>query len=216
MSFTIEIVGPSGVGKSTLRQELGDAVTASLNFQPNGISPSGDQYKHLDTPHFELLKKKSYDLSSLKINSVRKTILLNYYTSIILQDLSVKFVETKAMFLLEEGLFHNFAKELAMLSDIEFLNLGGNRSFIYLRPEDPKTVADRILLRAKDVEMTVHHQGFTYEELVQLTDDSITVLDKMVTRLIILGFSVLHLSAEAEKSKNKISAEKFIASQKQY
>jgi hypothetical protein len=98
-----------------------------------------------------------------------------------------------------------------MLSDKNFLYLIKNKSFIYLRPDDSKTVADRIIRRANEGgHIVTSHQGLNYEELVDVSEKAVISLDSVTQRIEVCGGRVLRLRAESDQSDNLQAALKFI------
>jgi hypothetical protein len=209
VTHVLELIGPSGVGKTTLYRNLQPVIDSSWQGPAGSIFEAVKLNEYPDSPHFKLLSKKLESLESRAINSVQKTVLLRYFTGVVLVDYEMHCVPSPhtppliqasaSKYLLDEGLLHNFAKELLDLEDKDFISLVNNKSVIYLRPKVADLVVSRILKRTKEGGHTVaHHQGLNYDELKQLTDATIKNLDSLIGRLKIHGCRVLVLRADSE------------------
>jgi hypothetical protein len=210
LGYTIEIVGPSGVGKTTLYEELLQVSNHSLKGQPSVDLPAKNLiYDNIS--HFKLLEKKILSISTKQFNSAQKIILMNYFSATLLRDLYIRFEDTNSKYLLDEGILHNFAKELSVLSGKDFLELVDKKSVIYIRPDKSETVVDRLLKRANEVgHMATHHQGLNYQQLVKITEESVFNLDNLIQLLEKCGVRLLSLRAESEKKENQKLALNFI------
>lgn len=140
---------------------------------------------------------KAVRLASRDLNSFQQLTLLNYSIKIAMQDLTLASTNSQLNVVLEEGLVHNFAAELSTLPRSTLTNLVGVRALIYLRPEQPKTVVERLRARAATGYTLIHHQGLSDIELLSLTVEKISYLDRVADRLAEIGLPVLKLSAES-------------------
>lgn len=135
--------------------------------------------------------------SRRNLNSFQQATLLNYFTKIVMQDLTLTSTHSQLNVVLEEGLVHNFAAELSILPRSTLVNLVGVRALIYLRPEQPETVVERLLGRAATGHTLIHHQGLSDNELLSLTVEQVSYLDRVADQLAESGLPVLKLVAES-------------------
>jgi hypothetical protein len=205
------MIGPSGVGKTKLHLDLMQTTENIWMHKPEVGFEKYKQNNYKNTPHFELLEKKIINISSNKINSVQKTILLKYFAEVILKDLYIQNHDSKNNYFLDEGLIHNFAQEIFMLEEKDFLELIKNKFVIYLRPDDPETVVNRIFKRRDEGgHMVTHHQGLDFRELIDLTKKSISFFDTLTKKMDEKGNKILRLTAESNFRDNVEIALDFI------
>jgi hypothetical protein len=208
---TLEFLGPSGVGKTKLLGDLLQMSNISWKGQPSFIFTEINKNKYYDTPHSELLEKKTLYISAQKLNSVQKIRLIKYFSETLLRDLYIRFEDTNSNYCLDEGVLCNFPNESLMLSDKDFSYLIKNKSFIYLRPDDCNFVADRILKRANEGgHIVASHQGLNYKELVDVSEKGVISLDNVTQRIEVCGGRVLRLCVDSNQSGNQKAALEFM------
>jgi len=177
-NFLVEFIGPAGIGKTTLYNK----VHAIANFLHHSNEVINNNVYSLNTPqHSLLLQNKLQFLFKTAYNTYTVAELINYFTSVILKDITLQFKPTQQGVILEEGICHNFSRELQELSINDLNKILHNRVLIYLRPTQPYTVVERIRKRQKQGGHTVsHHQGKTDDELLKITENAIVNYDSLV------------------------------------
>jgi len=172
----IEFIGPSGAGKSTLYTATKNSLSSywgnlkTLNkFQNDTVD------EQLAAIHWKLFKYKLTKVDSLNTDSLAKLNLMEYFKKVLLNNLKLIQFENEVGFFLEEGLCHNFSKELLSLNKEELIKILGNRYLICLFPKNNKIVVQQIRKRASQGGHTVfHHKGISDLELEVLTKNTIT------------------------------------------
>lgn len=205
MGALVEIVGPSCSGKShLLKHAIADLEGLWQEPSPETLSESilSDLF---DTNQFSLISQKAVELDETGLNSVQKTVLLNYFTRISLLDEEVKLFRQDQWLIQDEGMFQNFTSELLARAAAEGelpLDLQ-RRHLVYLRPDNPGIVVERVLRREAEVgRRAPHHQGMSLEQLEWAAKRSIESLDKLVEKFGSLTDNVLHLKAESDLQLN--------------
>lgn len=203
--LTIEFIGPAGVGKSTLFDAVKNRMQGHWNYREKQQHYKLEQCQtSIDgTLHWNLMMAKAINLHGLELNGFRKLKLLKYFSDVVYSDLYMHFSSSESGFLLEEGIFHNFSKEINSLQNNEFESLIANRVLIYVRPKNNTTVVDRIRKRTANNGHTVtHHIGLSDHELLAIVDRSVIKFDVMIKRAQTLNHQILTVYAEDELNYN--------------
>lgn len=205
----LEFIGPSGVGKTHLR----DAVVSQLSQNYALAPPDFPILNHNSFPnsrHYSLLQMKAANIGARqRLNSVQRTVLLRYFSDIALRDITIQFLSTGEAFLLDEGLVHNFAAELLALEQSVLKQLLVQRALIYLRPSRIQTVVDRVRLRSLSGALVTHHQGLDDSELAAIAQESVDRFDEVSRLGQEIGVPILKLNAESDLSHNIAAILKF-------
>lgn len=194
----IEFIGPSGVGKSTLYKLTKDRLSCKWNsintLNHCKTSPIHDQTVKL---HWELLKSKILAVETIKTSSRAKLGLVNYFTTILTNNIKILGVKNSAGFVLEEGLCHNFFDELNALKSDELSILLKNRNLICVLPRHIDTVVSQIQKRTRETGQTVfHHSGMSDEDLNTLTKATVEGMVKFISRVNTLKIPICQLYIE--------------------
>lgn len=207
--FIIEFIGPSGIGKSTLFKEYFSKTDFNFYTQNDlyKIKSKLDQQKILSIIYNELLLNKHNNLLIKGYNAYINTELLNYFTKIVSEDIIIQNSYKDCGFILEEGIAHNFSMELLQLSNEHLSLLLKNRIVVYLRPEDPNIVVQRIKKRANEGgHIVIHHNNKTDEELLNIAIQSIANYDKLIERIKVLNFPYLQIISEENNGSSKLKS----------
>ncbi len=207
--FIIEFIGPSGIGKSTLFKEY--FSKADFNFYTQydifKIKYKLGEQNILSSIYKELLFNKHHNLLERAYNAYVSTELLNYFTKIVSEDIIIQNSHKDFGFILEEGIVHNFSMELLQLTNEHLSLLLKNRIIVYMRPENPNLIVQRIKKRANDGGHTViHHNNKTYEELLNIAIQSIVIFDKLIDKLKELNIPYLQIIAEENNGCDKLES----------
>ena len=214
-SIFIEFIGPAGIGKTTLFNEIAGKTTG--DWFHKGQNKSSIISKNADKvdggTHWKLLYNKAKNLEERNLNGYRKIKLMKYFTNVAFNDFNMRHNEFKKGFLLEEGLCHNFSKEINKLSETEFRHLMSSRALIYLMPRDSMTVVQRIHKRKREEgRIVTHHIGLNDWALKEIAENSVKSFNRLIERAEKLGIPCCRIFAENPTSKN---AETILAFEKQ-
>jgi uridine kinase len=203
--FIIEFIGPSGVGKSTLFDAVKNRMQGNWHYREQQKYYKLERSQTLidGALHWNLMMAKACNLDILELNGFRKLKLLKYFSDVVYSDLHMQYCASESGFLLEEGIFHNFSKEINSLQNDEFESLIANRILIYVRPKSNITVVNRIRKRTANTGHTVaHHIGLSDQELLEIVDSSVISFDTMIKRAQIFNHPTLTVYAEDDLSYN--------------
>jgi len=213
MGALVELVGPSGSGKTTLV----DSVLLDIEGEwALPLAPTLwelDSTNIADTNKFELLAEKALRLQKENLNSIQQTILLNYFTRILLLDEEIPLLRKDLWLVQDEGLVQNFSVELLESRRHELVSSCNQRNLVYLRPERPRTIVDRVLSRESEVgQRAPHHQGKSLVDLEQYAQREIVAMDRFVDEYERLTGNVLRLTAENDLTLNVYLLRQFLSS----
>jgi len=190
----IEFIGPPGVGKTTLKNAVLKQVQlyihdkAEVKYLRNGVSD--------DCPYWQLLGKKMERIEGLVDGVQDRFKALDFF----IREIKIESEIRRTLhdsYIMDEGLCHNFNSELLTLTDESFLRCIENRWIIYLRPENPKAIVERLIQRAQSAKQVVfYHQGKAPDELERLTLQSCENLDRFIIRFKSFSSNLLILNAE--------------------
>ncbi len=134
--LTIEFIGPAGVGKSTLFEEIKNHTAGEWYYREKlpGLKLKEREDVLDGGLHWKLLFAKALNLDERMLNGFRKTKLMRYFTEVVQYDLYLNNGVSDRGFLLEEGICHNFPKELNELPDDQLRTIMFGRALVYLKP----------------------------------------------------------------------------------
>lgn len=196
---SIEFIGPSGVGKSTLFEEIKNRTAGEWYFREKlpGLTLKHNQDMMDGGLHWKVLFAKSVNLEERLLNGFRKAKLMRYFSEVILHDLHLIYGLSDRGFLLEEGICHNFSKELNDLPDDDFKKIMAGRALVYLKPKNSSIVVKRIRERAKNGgHIVTHHIGLTDNQLREIAETNMTNFDTLTSRAQAIGIPVCTVYAE--------------------
>ena len=167
----IEFVGVSGVGKTTLfnyfkkKTNINWIDISCFVYRNNNKFINFDKFEnHQLLAHNKLLKVSQED--HLPFDKLQ---LLNFFYSVLRDDILVKELNVNETVISEEGLIHNFGDNILNMENIKTFDLDSllsKRAFVYCY-STPEKVAKQILLR-KDItgKLLPQHKNLTESMLV--------------------------------------------------
>ena len=204
----IEFIGPSGVGKTTLLNELVNHLAGDWYFRRDlDVARVNQTPDRVDSKiHWRLLMGKTSRLEEAEISGFQKLQFLRYFVQVVLNDVKLSNGDLKKGFLLDGGLCQNFARELLGLEEKEFSFILSARALVFLKPTDAETVVRQIRERAiAGGRLVIHHHGKTDDELAALTEISASVFEALAVRAEAAGVPLRVIRAE-DPLESKISA----------
>ncbi len=201
----IEFIGPAGVGKSTLFEAVKNHTAGEWYYREKlpGLKLKEREDMLDGGLHWKVLFAKALNLDERILNGFRKTKLMRYFTEVVLYDLYLNNGVSDRGFLLEEGICHNFSKELNALPDDEFETIMTGRALVYLKPKNCSTVLNRIKKRSQAGGHTVtHHIGLTDNELFEIAEMSVKNFNELIHRSLAIGIPACTVYAEDDINQN--------------
>lgn len=194
----IEFVGPSGIGKSTLFKNFSRMTNLPYLYRQNfDAKDYADKFDSVLQWH--LLAQKFSDLNSRELEEHKKLKLIHYFVKVAMDDAVVNSILSDNLLMFDEGLFHNFSKQINELPDDQFKELTRDRAFIFLEARDPKTVVQRRRKRFKETGVIVtHHVGLDDLEMEKEVANSQVKFATLKRRL--TAVDVTHCTVFAEDS----------------
>lgn len=197
----VEFIGPPGVGKTTLKNAVLQHIQlhlhdkAEIKYLKNGVSDN--------RPFWQLLRQKLERVEALVSGERDRFRALDFFIREVKIE-SEMHRNPHHSYILDEGLCHNFNSELLSLTDDSFLRCIENRWIIYLRPENPKAIVERLIQRTQSTNQIVfYHQGKAPDELEKLTLQSCENLDRFIDRFKKLSSNLLILNADDSLENNR-------------
>lgn len=197
----VEFIGPSGVGKSTFCEAYRQVSSIPWGHAGDiaGLRLVGGETELDGSIHWRLLSKKLEYLDRQPLNRFRSAKLMYYFSQVAYQDLTLFYSEGPTVFLLDEGICHNFAGQLIELDSSDFQRIMSSRALVYVRPRDPDLVVHRIRKRARETGfMVTHHIGLDHAGLVRIVEESLYRFGKLTEKL--QAHCVPHCILDAEYS----------------
>lgn len=181
----IEFIGPAGVGKTTLLDQVVNRTAGAWYFRKDLNSAILNRTPDLidSKIHWRLLFGKMNWLETAQISGLQKVQLLRYFSLVLLNDVKLRNSDLLKGVLLDEGLCQNFARQLLDLQESEFVCILFDRALVFLEPSDNETVVRQIRERAMaGGRLVTHHHGKTDEELAALTSGSTIVFEALAIK----------------------------------
>ena len=195
----IEFIGPAGVGKTTLLNQAwpltsgdwysrNDLYRVSLGRTPDLLD---------ERVHWHLLGEKLRSLEAGNYSGMQKLQLMHYFSKVLVNDVVLRYANSTKGFLLDEGLCHNFSKQLEALGETDFSHMMSGRALVFVKQRDDTTVARQIRERAMaGGGMVTHHHGRSADELAAVAKDSKIRLDAFAVRAEALGVPLCIIHTE--------------------
>lgn len=201
----IEFIGPAGIGKSTIYEEVKRHVIGDWYYREHlqgmleKYGDDGEAARHLQLLHGKLDHFDRYNLSGYG-----KLKLIWFFTDILLKDLAMSNNGSLSKkFLLDEGLCHNFSEELMDLPDADLKVLMKERAFVFVQARDNSIIVDRIRKREGETGRKVmYHVGLDDDALKELSDASTLLFNAFMERVETLGVPVCRIFAEDDFQTN--------------
>jgi hypothetical protein len=156
----VELMGPSGVGKTTLGRALIASQEAQELLRPaGGLVDSGTlslpkwssqvRPSRLDALYSELLRRKATEVTSRGSSAAAVTHLMSFFSVNLLQDTLINASHHSNNVLCSDGVLHNFGAQLAEIGrddELAVRDFLSNR-VILLCTAPPEVIAERALQR---------------------------------------------------------------------
>lgn len=195
----IEFIGPSGVGKTTLLNQVWHRTAGDWHSRKDIAGARIDRTPDLiESPiHWRLLLEKSRWVDSSSLSSMQKLKLMQYFTKILVNDVVMREMGWSKGFLLDEGLCHNFSRQIAALGETDFAHIMSGRALVFVTQRDDLTVARQIQERAiADGKVVPHHHGRTMDELMVSAANSRGAFEAFATRASAAGMPICIIHTE--------------------
>lgn len=194
----IEFIGPSGAGKSTLYNATKNSLSSDWgNFKTLNKFQNVTFDGQLAEIHWKLFKYKFSSIDSFNTDSLAKLNLMEYFKKVLTDNLKLIQLENEAGIFLEEGICHNFSRELLNLNNEELIRVIGDRRLICLFPNVPKTVVHQIRKRTSEEGQTVfHHKGLDDGALEELTKSAMNNFKEFISHIKKYNIPVCQLYVE--------------------
>lgn len=207
--WCLELVGPSGVGKSATLSTLDPAIARRwLTRHEISRLPAGRRVPPLpgDAADRDLHARLLFDrIAHLRTNghdSAEVARFLSYMSLVVLNDLKIRQGAARAGALLDEGLCQIFGREIAALEAADFAGIMQNRGLVALVTRDPRRVVDQIENRAAlSYRRTIHH-GRTPEDLAEVARLGTALALEIAGRAAEFGAPTMVLHAEDGLARN--------------
>jgi len=203
--FVMEFMGPTGVGKTTLVERIKNQTAAEWYYRENlsSLTPTERDGVLSGGLHWEILFDRFLRLDGRNLDGYLKTKMMRYLAQVMLHDLHLQNGVPDKGFLLDEGICHNFSKELNALPENEFNKIMAGRALVYLAPKNPSTVVKRIRERAQNSgKMVSHQKGLSDDELCLMAELQMNQFKMLISRARAIGIPVCTVYAEDDFDRN--------------
>lgn len=200
-----EIFGPSGIGKTTLYLESMSEWNASWAGRGDlkGLSPDLPDERVSSPLHEQLLFLKARNLEARQASTLQKFKLMRYFSEVAFIDLALSTSISRRPYFLDEGLFHNFGREIQSIG-AEVTQLVANRILFFLSVRDPRIVIERIHQRRRQSgHLMTAHSGKSDEELVVAINEDLARFEQLVGLIESVGGAVHRIFAEDGIASNR-------------
>ena len=214
----VEFVGPSGVGKTTLYKQLfkgPDKTPLGLPFEQfcaRDHEFAIDDAALDGSPHGQLLKHKWDSLVWSTYRTEDILSLLRYTYRILRMDVAIYRSTHTGCFLMENGLFHIFTKELLELKEsvpVSFDNLLRRRAIVHFSGA-PDRITANILNRKKAGDLKPLHKDRSEAELVELNRIRCALKQDLADAAEASGGRVLRIDTANTLDDNVYAIETFV------
>lgn len=214
--FFIDFMGPSGVGKTTLFNEVYKQRSKSLpwitpkEFLHNqNFSPSDTE---IPFSYQKIIELKIDEIRNRKITAYEKLALLGFVSTIIKNEIQVKKRNQNQKVVFEDGFFHVFGYEIFDLlkEDFERNKIFIENRAIVLCTADPKIIAEQILKRSPVEGRRPQHKNLNKSELIQQQKQTIQERKDIALFLNKKGIPLLILNTAENLKENARKVNDFI------
>lgn len=216
LPILLELLGPSGVGKTTLGSAmLADKALRTLLRPHGGLTPSavalqevpsgtwGTAAHRNDNEYRELLQLKLEHIlrRSMSVSDLNR--LLGFHVGVLQQDLLLSSRQRTTVILRDDGLLHNFGAEFdaALQRASPVQSLFSNRVVIHLRAPD-YLIAERAIERQLRGGARPQYVGLTPEEAEPIVSAASVRIRRLAEHLSNLGVPSLTVDAAAPPQEN--------------
>lgn len=208
----VELVGPSGVGKSTLVDLFLSRARGEWLCREE-IAAFGDDLGDRDAGdgvHATLFKQRLATVAASDRGAWRSIRTCAYYGSIVENDLKVARGTLPRGVVLDEGLCQVFASELLTLPEADFRTAMRGRAIVLLGARDPRRVVAQTRERTRRTgRIREVHAGTSDDELARIVQRHAALLERLAARAEAAGTPLLRLAAESPLADNAAALERF-------
>lgn len=212
----VELMGPSGVGKTTLGRALladkalraqlrpyGDLKSSVVALQEVPSGTWGTAAHRNDREYRELLRLKTENVQSQSLSVADLARLLGFHVRILQQDLLLTTHNRDTVVLRDDGLLHNFSADfdLALQQRIDVRSLLAHRVAIFMSAPD-SLIARRAIGREQRGESRSQYVGLLSEEAEPIVAAASAQIGRLAKALSRLGVPSLTVDAAAPTQEN--------------
>jgi ABC-type dipeptide/oligopeptide/nickel transport system ATPase subunit len=201
----IELVGTQGVGKSTLNRAVYQVLNHSWFFRSDleYTGPTDVRVPDVEALHREIYFRRIDRVREAEPDPWKSLTVSRQMSTVIYESLMLCSNVFPRGFILDEGLFKNFPREVLDLNATEARSLWRKRSFIHLRARDPEVAAGRYLRRMEERrrEGIFQHDQSMPEVLARIRSDN-RLFDRICERALEQGSAAITVYAEDSSEDN--------------
>lgn len=203
--WVIELIGAQGIGKTTLINTLQKSLRTDWFFrsdlgQTGPLNPVAGPVEKL---HSEIYFHRMHQLQTREANIWDITTLTRQMSRVIRESLTLLTNDFSRGFVLDEGLFKNFSREVLDLASDTPDPLWNGRAFVHLRAGNPEVIMARYQARVVDrAQRGVFQIPPTKEEMHKRIEQENSLFDEICERARAFGQPVLLLDAEGDHAEN--------------
>lgn len=202
----IEFIGPAGVGKTTICDEVKKYMVGDWNYKENllDIMIKYNEGKLDENLYLRLLCNKVKHLENYDLSSYQKIRLIEFFSDVLLKDLAIHSSDLSSKrFFLDEGLCHNFSEELIDLTDSDLKILMTGRAFVFLQARNSAAVVNQIRKRERETgQIAAYHVRLGDNALRDHTEKTSLFISAFVDRVEALGLPVCKIFIEDDFQTN--------------
>lgn len=202
---TIEFIGVQGVGKSTLNNDTYEFFKKNWFFRSDlgQIGPAASSHDRTEKLHRELFFQAISCLQERQPDPWKSITVARQMSKVISESLTIMNNDFPRGFILDEGLFKNFPREVLGLGSSNRSPLWTNRAFIYLRASDPDFVVARYQERADErSNLGLPQRRMPDVEVRARIEQESDLFDRILEKAMAFGCPALTVRVEDDHKKN--------------
>jgi len=196
---TIEFVGTQGIGKTTLFNACWPSIRNRWYSRRvlEGLGPSSVLSGSIECIHRNIFLNRINLLNSSDLDPWQNITHALQAATTIYESLMISSQDFSRGFVLEEGLFKNFPKEVLNLCDTKAAPLWEKRAFVYLRARDPDITLSRFQRREDKRRNRKIYQHYRPDDEVRSRIDADNRLfDQMIDKAKVFACPLIVINAE--------------------
>lgn len=201
----LEIIGAQGVGKTTLVNVLQKSLRADWFFRSDlgQTGPLNSVAGPVEMLHSRIYFQRMQQLREKEANIWDITTLTRQMSRVIRESLTLLTNDFPSGFVLDEGLFKNFAQEVLELASESPDPLWNGRAFVHLRARNPEVVVARYQKRIDNrARRGLFQIPPTKAEIRKRIERENTLYDQICETALAFDVPVLILDAEGDQAQN--------------
>ncbi|MDD3771594.1 MAG: AAA family ATPase [Weeksellaceae bacterium] len=212
----IELIGVSGVGKSTVYRELLKNHQFFLTI--NDFKKRNSEINSVDLigtiPVYQKLAENQWKyIQNLDILETDKFRIAHWNYKTLQEDALLSSFNTNSLIVSDEGILHNFQFSLLELykenQDL-FYDFLKNRKVIYCF-SSKEQIVEQIQKREKETgRIVAHHKGKSKDELLKLVEKELKEKDEFIKIIKRFNISILEINTQNSFEKNNRKISEFI------